>query len=55
MLERPNLKGILLTFDDTYRDFWENALGALQGIPALIFVPAGLVGIYNQIEEGVNP
>ncbi len=47
--EKPK-KGILLTFDDAYLDFWEHAFPILKelNLPALVFVPASLVGKFNQ-------
>lgn len=43
-------RSLLLTFDDAYLDFWENAFHLLksQNIPAVVFVPAMLVGKFNQ-------
>ncbi|MGC8852050.1 MAG: polysaccharide deacetylase family protein [Hydrogenobacter sp.] len=50
LLKSPKGRGVLLTFDDAYLDFWENAFPFLkqEGIPALVFVPAGLVGRFNE-------
>lgn len=45
-----NKKDILLTFDDGYKDFSENALPIIKnfGFRAVVFVVADLVGSYNQ-------
>lgn len=50
LLKRPKDRAVLLTFDDAYLDFWENAFPFLmeEGVPALVFVPAGLVGKFNK-------
>jgi peptidoglycan/xylan/chitin deacetylase (PgdA/CDA1 family) len=50
LLESPKDRAVLLTFDDAYLDFWEHAFPFLleEGIPALVFVPAGLVGKFNK-------
>ncbi len=42
-------KSLLLTFDDAYMDFWENAFPVLKSnrVPALLFVPVGLIGKFN--------
>lgn len=45
-------KKVLLTFDDGYRDFTQNAAPVLEkrGIPALIFVVTSYIGRYNEWE-----
>lgn len=50
LLKTTKSKGILLTFDDAYLDFWEEAIEIISSnnITAIVFVPAGLVGTYNQ-------
>ncbi|MFN3598159.1 MAG: polysaccharide deacetylase family protein [Aquificaceae bacterium] len=50
LLQAKQQKKLILTFDDAYLDFWEKALDILRkyNVPAIIFVPAGLVGTYNQ-------
>ncbi|MFN3870112.1 MAG: polysaccharide deacetylase family protein [Aquificaceae bacterium] len=50
LLKGGHPKGVILTFDDAYLDFWEKALDILKKykVPAIVFVPAGLVGTYNQ-------
>ncbi|MFN3813154.1 MAG: polysaccharide deacetylase family protein [Aquificaceae bacterium] len=42
-------RSLLLTFDDAYMDFWKNALPVLKAnrVPALVFVPVGLIGKFN--------
>ncbi len=43
-------KSISITFDDAYKDVFENALPVLKhyNFKAIIFVPVGLVGDYNR-------
>ncbi len=43
-------KSVILTFDDAYKNFIENAFPVLQkfNAPAYVFVPALLVGKYNK-------
>lgn len=50
LLKGPEDRAVLLTFDDAYLDFWENAFPLLmeESIPTLVFVPAGLVGKFNK-------
>jgi peptidoglycan/xylan/chitin deacetylase (PgdA/CDA1 family) len=47
-------KTVILTFDDAYIDFLENALPLLQKyqMPATLFVPTGLVGERMKNREG---
>jgi peptidoglycan/xylan/chitin deacetylase (PgdA/CDA1 family) len=46
----PTGKGVLLTFDDAYRDFLENAFPVIKALKAhaIVFVPAKLVGQFNR-------
>ena len=50
LLNKNTKKGVLLTFDDAYLDFWENALPTFMELKvrSVIFVPVALVGSYNQ-------
>lgn len=45
-----NKKEVILTFDDGYKDFLENALPVIKqsGFKAVVFVVADLAGTYNQ-------
>ncbi len=47
---KPKGKGVLLTFDDAYRDFLEKALPIIKDLKAyaIVFVPAQLVGQFNR-------
>lgn len=47
--DSKNDKEVLLTFDDGYKDFIENALPLLEkyNFTAVVFVVAGLVGTFN--------
>ena len=49
-LDEKKEKGVILTFDDAYRDFLDNALPLLEefGFRAYVFVPADMVGRYNE-------
>ncbi|WP_448588234.1 polysaccharide deacetylase family protein [Thermocrinis sp.] len=46
----PKGRGVLLTFDDAYKDFLENAFPVIKELRAhaIVFVPAGLVGQFNR-------
>jgi peptidoglycan/xylan/chitin deacetylase (PgdA/CDA1 family) len=46
----PKGRGVLLTFDDAYRDFLENAFPVIKALKAhaIVFVPAKLVGQFNR-------
>jgi Predicted xylanase/chitin deacetylase len=46
----PTGRGVLLTFDDAYRDFLENAFPVIKALKAhaIVFVPAKLVGQFNR-------
>lgn len=50
ILNRSTSRGVLLTFDDAYMDFWYLALPIFieHYLRCLIFVPVGLVGEYNR-------
>lgn len=50
LLNKKVRKGVLLTFDDAYLDFWENALPTFMELKVrcVIFVPVALVGSYNR-------
>jgi len=50
LFRRDKQKVVVLTFDDAYRDFYENAFPFLveNNIKAIVFVPAGLVGQFNK-------
>lgn len=43
-------RSVILTFDDAYKDFLDNALPLLEefGFKAYVFVPAAMVGKYNE-------
>lgn len=43
-------KNVCITFDDAYKDIFENALPILKkyDFKAIVFVPVGLVGEYNK-------
>ena len=49
-LENYPKKSILLTFDDGFEDFYDNAFPIIKkyNANAIVFVPAGLVGTFNQ-------
>jgi len=49
-LENNPKKSILLTFDDGFKDFYDNAFPIIKKYDAnaIVFVPAGLVGSFNQ-------
>ncbi len=49
-LENNPKKSILLTFDDGLKDFYDNAFPIIKKYDAnaIVFVPAGLVGSFNQ-------
>ena len=49
-LEKSLKKSILLTFDDGFKDFYENAFPILKkyNISAIVFIPVSLVGSFNQ-------
>jgi peptidoglycan/xylan/chitin deacetylase (PgdA/CDA1 family) len=50
LLNKKVKKGVLLTFDDAYLDFWGKALPIFMELKvrSVIFVPVALVGSYNQ-------
>jgi len=50
LLNKKVKKGVLLTFDDAYLDFWVKALPIFMELKvrSVIFVPVALVGSYNQ-------
>ena len=50
LLNKKIKKGVLLTFDDAYLDFWVKALPIFMELKvrSVIFVPVALVGSYNQ-------
>ncbi|MFN4319920.1 MAG: polysaccharide deacetylase family protein [Aquificaceae bacterium] len=50
LLNKKVKRGVLLTFDDAYADFWENALPIFMELEVrcLIFVPVALVESYNK-------
>lgn len=49
-LENNPKKSILLTFDDGYKDFYDNAFPIIKkyNANAIVFITAGLVGTFNQ-------
>jgi len=49
-VSNPEDKCVIPTFDDAYKDFIDNAFPALEefGFKAYVFVPAGLVGKFNE-------
>lgn len=49
-LENNPKKSILLTFDDGFKDFYDNAFPIIKkyNANAIVFIPAGLVGTFNQ-------
>jgi len=48
---------VILTFDDAYRDFLDNALPLLSSfkLKASVFIPVGFIGKTNLWDNGIDP